>query len=183
MALLPAAPRAPGPSPYDLADRLRDQPRLLASATSRRRRRARARVPHDRGDGETRRSHGERQGQEPSAAEEVQRHGDEAQALGVLLQPAALRRSRRRPQQGDPLLRQHAAEVHLRRPALRHGDKEAARRLGEELVRVCNELGISEISYDRNGFARGDKKMTAFEVPDFRSHSMGSCQDRLCSLH
>jgi hypothetical protein len=44
-------------------------------------------------------------------------------------------------------------------------DKEAARRLGEELVRVCNELGISEISYDRNGFARGDKKMTAFEVP------------------
>ncbi|AQL09388.1 hypothetical protein ZEAMMB73_Zm00001d048321 [Zea mays] len=63
------------------------------------------------------------------------------------------------------------------------GTVEAARRLGEELVRVCNELGISEISYDRNGFARGDKKMTAFEVPDFRSHSMGSCQDRLCSLH
>ena len=37
-------------------------------------------------------------------------------------------------------------------------------RVGEELVRVCNELGISEVSYDRNGFARGDKMM-AFEVP------------------
>lgn len=41
---------------------------------------------------------------------------------------------------------------------------EAARKVGEELVRVCNELGISEVSYDRNGFARGDKMM-AFEVP------------------
>ncbi|WVZ55621.1 hypothetical protein U9M48_006259 [Paspalum notatum var. saurae] len=42
---------------------------------------------------------------------------------------------------------------------------EAARRVGEELVRVCNELGVSEISsYDRNGFARGDKMM-AFEDP------------------
>uniref|UniRef100_A0A804LED3 50S ribosomal protein L18 n=1 Tax=Zea mays TaxID=4577 RepID=A0A804LED3_MAIZE len=42
--------------------------------------------------------------------------------------------------------------------------QEAARKVGEELVRVCNELGISEVSYDRNGFARGDKMM-AFEVP------------------
>ncbi|KAG2543138.1 hypothetical protein PVAP13_9NG730700 [Panicum virgatum] len=41
---------------------------------------------------------------------------------------------------------------------------EAARRVGEELVRACEELGISEISYDRNGFARGEKMM-AFEVP------------------
>ncbi|KAJ1298607.1 hypothetical protein BS78_01G466800 [Paspalum vaginatum] len=42
---------------------------------------------------------------------------------------------------------------------------EAARRVGEELVRVCNELGVSEISsYDRNGFARGEK-MVAFEDP------------------
>ncbi|RCV46359.1 hypothetical protein SETIT_9G525300v2 [Setaria italica] len=45
------------------------------------------------------------------------------------------------------------------------GTVEAARRVGEELVRACEELGISEISsYDRNGFARGDKMM-AFEVP------------------
>lgn len=44
------------------------------------------------------------------------------------------------------------------------GTVEAARKVGEELVRVCNELGISEVSYDRNGFARGDKMM-AFEVP------------------
>jgi ribosomal protein L18 len=42
--------------------------------------------------------------------------------------------------------------------------QEAARRVGEELVRACEELGISEISYDRNSFARGEKMM-AFEVP------------------
>ncbi|CAN6290533.1 unnamed protein product [Urochloa humidicola] len=41
---------------------------------------------------------------------------------------------------------------------------EAARRVGEELVRVCEELGVSEVSYDRSGFARGEKMM-AFEVP------------------
>ncbi|PUZ42635.1 hypothetical protein GQ55_9G598100 [Panicum hallii var. hallii] len=41
---------------------------------------------------------------------------------------------------------------------------EASRRVGEELVRACEELGISEISYDRNSFARGEKMM-AFEVP------------------
>ncbi|CAM0147474.1 unnamed protein product [Urochloa decumbens] len=41
---------------------------------------------------------------------------------------------------------------------------EAARRVGEELVKACEELGISEVSYDRNGFARGEKMM-AFEVP------------------
>ncbi|TVU48247.1 hypothetical protein EJB05_07876, partial [Eragrostis curvula] len=41
---------------------------------------------------------------------------------------------------------------------------EAAQRVGEELIRVCTELGITEISsYDRNGFARGEKMM-AFEV-------------------
>ncbi|CAN6307863.1 unnamed protein product, partial [Urochloa humidicola] len=41
---------------------------------------------------------------------------------------------------------------------------EAARRVGEELVKACEELGVSEVSYDRNGFARGEKMM-AFEVP------------------
>ncbi|KAL6660055.1 hypothetical protein ACP70R_002177 [Stipagrostis hirtigluma subsp. patula] len=42
---------------------------------------------------------------------------------------------------------------------------EAARRVGEELIRACEELGITEISsYDRNGFARGEKMM-AFEDP------------------
>jgi hypothetical protein len=43
--------------------------------------------------------------------------------------------------------------------------QEAARRVREELVRVCTELGITEISsYDRNGFARVEKMM-AFEIP------------------
>ncbi|KAK1652664.1 hypothetical protein QYE76_070469 [Lolium multiflorum] len=42
---------------------------------------------------------------------------------------------------------------------------EAARRVGEELVKACKELDISEVScYDRNGFARGEKMM-AFEDP------------------
>ncbi|KQK23435.1 uncharacterized protein LOC100842105 [Brachypodium distachyon] len=42
---------------------------------------------------------------------------------------------------------------------------EAARRVGEELVKACKELDVSEIScYDRNGFARGEKMM-AFEGP------------------
>uniref|UniRef100_A0A0D9VQ05 Uncharacterized protein n=1 Tax=Leersia perrieri TaxID=77586 RepID=A0A0D9VQ05_9ORYZ len=42
---------------------------------------------------------------------------------------------------------------------------EAAGRVGEELIKACNELNITEISfYDRNGFARGEKMM-AFEVP------------------
>ncbi|CAM8984111.1 unnamed protein product [Rhodiola kirilowii] len=41
---------------------------------------------------------------------------------------------------------------------------EAAKRVGEELTRVCKELGINEISsYDRNGFACGEK-MQAFEI-------------------
>ncbi|XP_020596028.1 uncharacterized protein LOC110036442 [Phalaenopsis equestris] len=41
---------------------------------------------------------------------------------------------------------------------------EAARRVGEALVQACTELQISEISsYDRNGFARGER-MQAFEV-------------------
>ncbi|TQD92316.1 hypothetical protein C1H46_022114 [Malus baccata] len=36
--------------------------------------------------------------------------------------------------------------------------KEAAKRLGEELVKACNELSIHEISsYDRNGFATGER--------------------------
>jgi hypothetical protein len=43
--------------------------------------------------------------------------------------------------------------------------QEAAGRIGEELIRACKELDITEISsYDRNGFARGEKMM-AFEVP------------------
>ncbi|KAE8820194.1 50S ribosomal protein L18, chloroplastic [Hordeum vulgare] len=42
---------------------------------------------------------------------------------------------------------------------------EASRRVGEELVKACKELDISEVScYDRNGFARGEKMM-AFEDP------------------
>uniref|UniRef100_A0A0E0QRX5 Glycosyltransferase 2-like domain-containing protein n=1 Tax=Oryza rufipogon TaxID=4529 RepID=A0A0E0QRX5_ORYRU len=46
------------------------------------------------------------------------------------------------------------------------GAVEAAGRIGEELIRACKELDITEISsYDRNGFARGEKMM-AFEVPD-----------------
>ncbi|KAK1313481.1 hypothetical protein QJS10_CPA06g00492 [Acorus calamus] len=42
--------------------------------------------------------------------------------------------------------------------------KEAAQRVGEELVKTCVELNINEIStYDQNGFARGER-MEAFEV-------------------
>ncbi|XP_051230059.1 uncharacterized protein [Lolium perenne] len=42
---------------------------------------------------------------------------------------------------------------------------EASRRVGEELVKACKELEVSEVScYDRNGFARGEKMM-AFEDP------------------
>lgn len=42
---------------------------------------------------------------------------------------------------------------------------DAAQRVGEELVKACEELNISEISsYDRNGFARGER-MSAFEIP------------------
>lgn len=41
---------------------------------------------------------------------------------------------------------------------------EAAKRVGEELVKACNDLKISEISsYDRNGFARGER-MQAFDI-------------------
>ncbi|XP_028797509.1 uncharacterized protein LOC114752997 [Neltuma alba] len=41
---------------------------------------------------------------------------------------------------------------------------EAAQRVGEELVKACVELNINEISsYDRNGFARGER-MQAFEI-------------------
>ncbi|KAL8145507.1 hypothetical protein AgCh_003605 [Apium graveolens] len=41
---------------------------------------------------------------------------------------------------------------------------EAAKRIGEELVKVCIDLNINEISsYDRNGFVRG-AMMDAFEI-------------------
>ncbi|XP_022151144.1 uncharacterized protein LOC111019142 [Momordica charantia] len=41
---------------------------------------------------------------------------------------------------------------------------EAAQYVGEELVKTCEDLNIHEISsYDRNGFARGEK-MQAFEI-------------------
>lgn len=41
---------------------------------------------------------------------------------------------------------------------------EAARRVGEELIKVCVDLDINEIStYDRNGFARGER-IQAFEI-------------------
>ncbi|KAM1541589.1 hypothetical protein ACFX1Z_011477 [Malus domestica] len=42
--------------------------------------------------------------------------------------------------------------------------EEAAKRLGEEFVKACNELNIHEISsYDRNGFATGER-IQAFEI-------------------
>lgn len=42
--------------------------------------------------------------------------------------------------------------------------QEAAKRVGEELVKACVDLNINEISYyDRNGFARGER-MQAFEI-------------------
>ncbi|XVF03325.1 hypothetical protein REPUB_Repub04eG0251500 [Reevesia pubescens] len=41
---------------------------------------------------------------------------------------------------------------------------EAAKRVGEELVKACVDLNINEISsYDRNKFARGER-MQAFEI-------------------
>ncbi|XP_050277153.1 uncharacterized protein LOC126718844 isoform X1 [Quercus robur] len=41
---------------------------------------------------------------------------------------------------------------------------EAAKLVGEELVKACNDLNINEISsYDRNGFACGER-MQAFEI-------------------
>ncbi|XP_057949365.1 uncharacterized protein LOC131144636 [Malania oleifera] len=41
---------------------------------------------------------------------------------------------------------------------------EAAKRVGEELVKACIDLEINEISsYDRNGFARGER-LQAFEI-------------------
>ncbi|XP_007046074.2 PREDICTED: 50S ribosomal protein L18 [Theobroma cacao] len=41
---------------------------------------------------------------------------------------------------------------------------EAAKRVGEKLVKACVDLNINEISYyDRNGFARGER-MQAFEI-------------------
>ncbi|KAE8023251.1 hypothetical protein FH972_008972 [Carpinus fangiana] len=41
---------------------------------------------------------------------------------------------------------------------------EAAKRVGEELVKASNDLNINEISsYDRNGFACGER-MQAFEI-------------------
>ncbi len=49
-----------------------------------------------------------------AAGAAVQWHGDEAEAIRVLLQQAALCHARRRPQQEDPLLWQHPAEGHLR---------------------------------------------------------------------
>ncbi|PON58329.1 Ribosomal protein [Parasponia andersonii] len=41
---------------------------------------------------------------------------------------------------------------------------EAAKRVGEELIKTCNDLNIKEISsYDRNGLASGER-MQAFEI-------------------
>lgn len=41
---------------------------------------------------------------------------------------------------------------------------EAATRVGEELIKACSDLNISEISsYDRNGFASGER-IQAFEI-------------------
>ncbi|BBG94252.1 hypothetical protein Prudu_002482 [Prunus dulcis] len=42
--------------------------------------------------------------------------------------------------------------------------KEAAKRVGEELIKACNDLNIHELSsYDRNGFATGER-IRAFEI-------------------
>lgn len=47
---------------------------------------------------------------------------------------------------------------------LPHANQEAARRVGEELIKVCVDLDINEIStYDRNGLARGER-MQAFDI-------------------
>ncbi|VVA20496.1 PREDICTED: 50S ribosomal L18 [Prunus dulcis] len=41
---------------------------------------------------------------------------------------------------------------------------EAAKRVGEELIKACNDLNIHELSsYDRNGFATGER-IRAFEI-------------------
>ncbi|CAB4295257.1 unnamed protein product [Prunus armeniaca] len=41
---------------------------------------------------------------------------------------------------------------------------EAAKRVGEELIKACNDLNIHELSsYDRNGFATGER-IQAFEI-------------------
>uniref|UniRef100_A0A0D3H7A9 glucomannan 4-beta-mannosyltransferase n=1 Tax=Oryza barthii TaxID=65489 RepID=A0A0D3H7A9_9ORYZ len=138
-------------------------PFLSAGFRRRRRSSSPARVPEDRGHGEARREEGEPQGQEPPAAEEVQWHGDEAEAIRVLLQQAA-----------PMLVDDHNKKILFYGSTLQKaicgdppcGAVEAAGRIGEELIRACKELDITEISsYDRNGFARGEKMM-AFEVPD-----------------
>ncbi|CAN1187827.1 50S ribosomal protein L18, chloroplastic [Linum perenne] len=41
---------------------------------------------------------------------------------------------------------------------------EAAERLGEELIKVCVELKVNEVSYDRNGNPARREKMQAFET-------------------
>jgi len=45
---------------------------------------------------------------------------------------------------------------------------DAARHVGEEIIKACIEQDISQVTIDRNGFAQG-QKMTAFEIP-IRQH-------------
>lgn len=45
---------------------------------------------------------------------------------------------------------------------------DAARHVGEEMIKACIEQDISQVTIDRNGFAQG-KKMAAFEIP-IRQH-------------
>lgn len=45
---------------------------------------------------------------------------------------------------------------------------DAARHVGEEIIKACIEQDISQVTLDRNGFAQG-KKMSAFEIP-IRQH-------------
>lgn len=45
---------------------------------------------------------------------------------------------------------------------------DAARHVGEEIIKACIEQYISQVTIDRNGFAQG-KKMSAFEIP-IRQH-------------
>ncbi|KAM1102707.1 hypothetical protein ACFX19_011501 [Malus domestica] len=62
------------------------------------------------------------------------------------------------------IVRKHETEECRRSITARPKTEEAAKRLGEEFVKACNELNIHEISsYDRNGFATGER-IQAFEI-------------------
>ncbi|CAA0818747.1 Ribosomal L18p/L5e family protein [Striga hermonthica] len=66
-----------------------------------------------------------------------------------------------------PLVIQARANQRTESPKIRNRrlrEKEAAKRVGEELIKMCVDLNINEISsYDRNGLACGER-MQAFEI-------------------